>query len=119
MAATCPKCREELPRHVLWKGLKSTTPSGAVARAEIKCPQCRQLLCIKPKSAATILALANLHGVPIVLWIIIFLTPPRLDLTVLLFLVVLMPLMTIALSIVLYPRLVRFREKRSTYSIRV
>lgn len=115
MAATCPKCRQELPRQLLWKALKSA--SVAVAKVEIKCPLCRQLLSITPKSLRIILVLANLHSVPIVLWIIIFLPAPRLDPTVMLVLVVLMPLMTIALSIVFYLKLARFQEKRSTYSI--
>ena len=118
MAATCPKCLEQLPRQVLWKGLKSGTPPGALTKAEIICPQCHQVLCITPKSVATILALANLPAVPIVLWCIFFLTPPRLDVTLMLVLVVLMPLMTLSLLIVLYPRLARFREKPRPFSIR-
>jgi hypothetical protein len=116
MAATCPKCSAELPRQLLWKALKSA--SGAVAKVEIKCPQCSQVLRIIPRSLTTILVLANLHSVPIVLWIIIFLPPTGPDVTVMLVLVVLMPLMTIALSIVFYLRLARFQEKRSPYSIR-
>ena len=71
MAATCPKCLEQLPRQVLWKGLKS----GTLDKAEIVCPQCRQVLRITPKSLATILALAILPDVPITLWFIFFLAP--------------------------------------------
>lgn len=114
MAVTCPKCRAELPRQLLWKALKS----GTLDKAEITCPQCHQVLRITPKSLVTILALALLPSVPIVLWIIFFLTPPRLNEITILVLVVLMPLMNIALLIVLYPRLVRFREKPPSYSIR-
>lgn len=119
MAATCPKCQGELPRQVLWKGLKSTIPSGAVAKVEIFCPQCRQLLCITPKSLATILALATLPIVPITLWMFFFRTPPRLDLTGHLILLVLYPLMHFALLLVIYPRLAQFRKKPWPYSIRV
>ena len=114
MSATCPKCLEQLPRQVLWKGLKL----GSLDKADIVCPQCRQVLRITPKSLLTILALANLPAVPIVLWCIFFLTPPRLDVTLMLVLVVLMPLMTLSLLIVLYPRLARFREKPRPFSIR-
>ena len=114
MAATCPKCREELPRQVLWKGLKS----GTLDKAEIVCPQCRQVLRITPKSLLTILALAILPTVPITLWFIFFLVPPRLDEITILVLLVLMPLMNIAMLIVLYPRLARFREKPRPFSIR-
>ena len=117
MAATCPKCRQELSRQLLWKALKSA--SGALAKVEIICPLCRQLLSITPKSLRIILVLANLHSVPIVLWIIIFLPEPRQDPTVVLVLVILMPLMTVALSTGLYLRLARFHEKSSPYSIRV
>ena len=121
MASTCLKCEGELPRQVLWKGLKSTNPFGAVAKVEIYCPQCRQLLRITPKSAATILGLACLPIVPITLWIIFFLPRPRvdMDITTILLLLVLYPLMCFALQIVLYPRLARFRKKpRPHYSIR-
>ena len=114
MPATCPKCREELPRQLLWKALKS----GTLDKAEIICPQCHQVLRITPKSLATILALASLPTVPIVLWIIFFTAPPRLDGTAILVPLVLIPLMNIAMLIVLYPRLARFREKRSPYSIK-
>lgn len=119
MAATCPKCQGELPRQVLWKGFKSTTPPGAVVKVEIFCPQCRQLLCITPKSLATILALAMLPIVPITLWMLFFRTPPRLDLTTHLVLLVLYPLMHFALLLVSYPRLAQFRKKPRPYSIRV
>ena len=118
MAATCPKCLEQLPRQVLWKGLKSGTPPGALTKAEIVCPQCRQVLRITPKSLLTILALAILPTVPITLWFIFFLVPPRLDEITILVLLVLMPLMNIAMLIVLYPRLARFREKPRPFSIR-
>ena len=114
MAATCPKCLEQLPRQVVWKGLKS----GTLDKAEIVCPQCRQVLRITPKSLATILALAILPDVPITLWFIFFLVPPRLDEITILVLLVLMPLMNIAMLIVLYPRLARFREKPRPFSIR-
>ena len=119
MAATCPKCLEQLPRQVLWKGLKSGTPPGALTKAEIICPQCRQVLRITPKSLLTILALAILPTVPITLWFIFFLTPPRLD--------VIphagfggsdAPDDPLAMLIVLYPRLARFREKPRPFSIR-
>ena len=76
------------------------------------------MLRITPKSLATILALAILPTVPITLWFIFFLVPPRLDEITILVLVVLMPLMTLSLLIVLYPRLARFREKPRPFSIR-
>ena len=114
MAATCPKCREELPRQVVWRGLKL----GSLDKAEIVCPQCRQVLRITPKSLLTILALAILPTVPITLWFIFFLVPPRLDEITILVLLVLMPLMNIAMLIVLYPRLARFREKPRPFPIR-
>ena len=112
MAATCPKCLEELPRQVLWKGLKS----GTLDKAEITCPQCRQVLRITPKSLATILALAILPAVPITLWFIFYLAPRPHEIVILV-LLVLIP-MNIALLIVFYLKLARFREKPSTFSIR-
>ena len=116
MAATCPKCLEQLPRQVVWKGLKSGTPPGALTKAEIICPQCHQVLCITPKSVATILALAILPDVPIMLWVIFFLAPRPHEIVILV-LLVLIPL-NIALLIVFYLKLARFREKPSTFSIR-
>ena len=116
MAATCPKCRGELPRQVLWKGLKSGTPPGALTKAEIICPQCRQVLRITPRSLGTILALAILPAVPITLWFIFYLAPRPHEIVILV-LLVLIP-MNIALLIVFYLKLARFREKPSTYSIR-
>ena len=116
MAATCPKCREELPRQVVWRGLKLGTPPGALTKAEIICPQCHQVLCITPKSVATILALAILPDVPIMLWVIFFLAPRPHEIVILV-LLVLIPL-NIALLIVFYLKLARFREKPSTFSIR-
>ena len=112
MAATCPKCLEQLPRQVLWKGLKS----GTLDKAEIICPQCRQVLRITPKSLATILALAILPDVPITLWFIFYLAPRPHEIVILV-LLVLIP-MNIALLIVFYLKLARFREKPSTFSIR-
>ena len=112
MAATCPKCLEELPRQVLWKGLKS----GTLDKAEITCPQCRQVLRITPKSLLTILALAILPAVPITLWFIFYLAPRPHEIVILV-LLVLIP-MNIALLIVFYLKLARFREKPSTFSIR-
>ena len=61
MAATCPKCRTELPRQLLWKALKS----GTLDKAEITCPQCEQVLRVTPGSLATILALAILAMCPL------------------------------------------------------
>ena len=92
--------------------------SGTLDKAEITCPQCGQVLRITPKSLLTILALAILPTVPITLWFIFFLVPPRLDEITILVLLVLMPLMNIAMLIVLYPRLARFREKPRPFSIR-
>ena len=112
MAAICPKCREELPRQVVWKGLKS----GTLDKAEIVCPQCRQVLRITPKSLLTILALAILPDLPITLWVIFSLAPQPLEIVILVVLV-LIPL-TFALLIVFYLKLARFREKPSTFSIR-
>ena len=112
MAATCPKCRGELPRQVVWRGLKS----GTLDKAEITCPQCRQVLRITPRSLGTILALAILPDVPIMLWVIFFLAPRPHEIVILV-LLVLIPL-NIALLIVFYLKLARFREKPSTFSIR-
>ena len=86
MAATCPKCLEQLPRQVLWKGLKS----GTLDKAEITCPQCGQVLRITPKSdhpgnPARCADSALVHLFP---------GPPRLDEIVILVFLVLMPLMT-------------------------
>ena len=112
MAATCPNCREELPRQVVWRGLKL----GSLDKAEIVCPQCRQVLRITLKSLATILALAILPTVPITLWFIFSLPPQPLEMVILVVLV-LIPL-TFALLIVFYLKLARFQEKPSTFSIR-
>ena len=112
MSATCPKCLEELPRQLLWRALKS----GTLDKAEITCPQCRQVLRITPKSLATILALAILPDLPITLWVIFSLAPRPLEIVILVVLV-LIPL-TFALLIVFYLKLARFREKPSTTSIR-
>ena len=112
MAATCPKCRTELPRQLLWKALKS----GTLDKAEITCPRCDQVLRITPRSLATILALTLLPDVPIILWLILY-PAPRSSEIVILVLLLLIPL-TFALLIVLYLKLARFQEKPSTTSIR-
>ena len=112
MAATCPKCRTELPRQLLWKALKS----GTLDKAEITCPQCEQVLRVTPKSLATILALAILPDVPITLWLIFFLAPQSIEIVILVVLV-LIPL-TFALLIVFYLKLARFQQKPPSYSIR-
>lgn len=117
MAATCPKCSAELPRQVLWNGLKSTTLSSTVPRVEIKCPQCRQLLRITPNSVATIQALAILSYLPITLWIIYLMPALYPHVVAILIFLALIPL-TFALLIVLYLKLARFQEKPSTTSIR-
>ena len=103
---------EQLPRQVLWKGLKS----GSLDKAEIVCPQCRQVLRITPKSLLTILALAILPTVPITLWFIFYLAPRPHEIVILV-LLVLIP-MNIALLIVFYLKLARFREKPRPFSIR-
>jgi hypothetical protein len=112
MAATCPKCRQELPRRLLWKALKS----GTLDKAEITCPRCEQVLRITPKSLATILALTLLPHVAIVPWLILSPDPrsPEIIIPVLLLLI---PL-TFALLTVLYLKLARFQEKPSTTSNR-
>ena len=112
MAANCMKCHTELPRHLLWKALKS----GTLDKSEVTCPQCEQVLRITPKSLATILVLTLLPDVPIILWLILNPAPrsPEIIIPVLLLLI---PL-TFALLIVFYLKLARFEEKPSTTSIR-
>lgn len=112
MAATCPKCLAELPRKVLWKGLKL----GILDKIEITCPQCQQVLRITPESQVIILTLAILPQVTINIWLIPFLDL-RLYEIVLLVVLVLIPL-TFALLIFFYLKLARFEEKPPGYSIR-
>ena len=90
--------------------------SGSLDKAEIVCPQCRQVLRITPKSLLTILALAILPTVPITLWFIFYLAPRPHEIVILV-LLVLIP-MNIALLIVFYLKLARFREKPRPFSIR-
>ncbi len=112
MAATCAKCRQELPRPLLWKALKS----GILDKIKITCPQCQQVLRITPESQVIILTLAILPQVTINIWLIPFLDPHPLQLGILL-LLALTPL-TFVLLIVFYFKLARFEEKPPSFSIR-
>ena len=115
MAATCPKCRHELSRQLLWKALIS----GVVHKIEITCPQCQQVLRITPESQMIILMLTCLSQGLLLAWCISDLSSQYPHNIVIFILVVLalIPL-TFVLLIVFYFKLARFREKPPGYSIR-
>ena len=114
MAATCPKCRHELSRQLLWKALRS----GILDKIEITCPQCQQVLRITPESQVIILTLTCLSQVLLLAWCTSYLPPqyPQNIVIFILFILALIPL-SFVLLLVFYFKLARFQKKRSPYSI--